>query len=137
MPERRRVIGLSPALRVNRPRAECQNTVRKILYISGRTQCAFMIIPVRLTYNIRREFERIFHCIPFALRCMRFYEEAATYRLPARIINTPSSAGTGCGLSVKMLVKNLGQARVVLERMRLNSVIGFFYLTESGAARRM
>ena len=68
---------------------------------------------------------------------MRFYEEAATYRLPARIINTPPSAGTGCGLSVKMLVKNLGQARVVIERMRLNSVIGFFYLTESGAARRM
>ena len=68
---------------------------------------------------------------------MRFYEEAATYRLPARIIHTPSSAGTGCGLSVKMLVKNLGQARVVLERMGLSSVIGFFYLTESGAARRM
>lgn len=68
---------------------------------------------------------------------MRYYEEVATYRLPARIINTPSSAGTGCGLSVKMLLKNLGQARAVLERMRLNSVIGFFYITESGAARRM
>lgn len=68
---------------------------------------------------------------------MRFYEEVATYRLPARIINTPSSAGTGCGLSVKMLLKNLGAARAVLERMRLNSVIGFFYITESGAARHM
>ena len=42
---------------------------------------------------------------------MRFYEEAVSYRLPARIINTPSSAGAGCGLSVKMLVKNMGQAR--------------------------
>ncbi|HIU21917.1 MAG TPA: DUF3343 domain-containing protein [Candidatus Limadaptatus stercorigallinarum] len=68
---------------------------------------------------------------------MRFYEELATYRIPARIINTPSSAGTGCGLSVKLLVKNLGQARAVLERMRLTSAVGFFYITESGAARRM
>ena len=68
---------------------------------------------------------------------MRFYEEAVSYRLPARIINTPSSAGAGCGLSVKMLVKNMGQARGVLERMRAESVIGFFYITESGAARRI
>lgn len=68
---------------------------------------------------------------------MRFYEEVRTYRLPARIINTPASAGTGCGLSVKMLVKNLGQARVVLERMRCDSVIGFFGIVENGSARRL
>ena len=68
---------------------------------------------------------------------MRFYEEVRTYRLPARIINPPASAGTGCGLSVKMLVKNLGQARVVLERMRCDSVIGFFGIVENGAARRL
>lgn len=68
---------------------------------------------------------------------MRFYEEVATYRLPARIINTPSSAGVGCGLSVKMLTKNHQQAKVVLERSRISSAIGFFTFTESGAARHM
>lgn len=68
---------------------------------------------------------------------MRFYEELQTYRLSARIINTPSSAGVGCGLSVKMLTKNLRQAQIVLERCRLSTVIGFFSLTENGTARRM
>lgn len=68
---------------------------------------------------------------------VRYYEELATYRIPARIINTPSSAGTGCGLSVKMLVKYRGQAGVVLDRMKLGSAVGWFYITESGAARRM
>ncbi len=68
---------------------------------------------------------------------MRFYEEAVSYRLPARIINTPSSAGSGCGLSVKMLAKNLGRARAILERMRTDSVIGFFGIAENGAVRRL
>lgn len=57
---------------------------------------------------------------------MRYYEELATYRIPARIINTPSSAGAGCGLSVKLLAKHLSAAKTVLERMRLSSAIGFF-----------
>ena len=68
---------------------------------------------------------------------MRFYEEVATDRIPARIINTPQAAGAGCGLSVKMLLKNLGQARVVLERMRPDSVIGFFRFTERGMVAPM
>ena len=68
---------------------------------------------------------------------MRFYEELTTYRIPARIINTPSSAGVGCGLSVKLLAKNLQQAKIVLERSRLASAIGFFYFAENGSARRM
>ena len=57
---------------------------------------------------------------------LRFYEEISTYRVPAKLINTPSSAGVGCGLSVKLLAKSMGDARRVLERMRLGSVIGFF-----------
>lgn len=68
---------------------------------------------------------------------IRFYEEAGTYRLPARVINTPSAAGTGCGLSVKMLVKNMGQARTLVERTRLDSVIGFFYIAANGAVSRV
>ena len=68
---------------------------------------------------------------------MRFYEELTSYRLSARIINTPSSAGAGCGLSVKMLMKNLQQAKIVLERSRISSAIGFFTFKESGAAKRM
>ena len=57
---------------------------------------------------------------------MRYYEELATYRIPARIINPPSSAGGGCGLSVKLLAEHLWATRTVLERMGLSSVIGFF-----------
>lgn len=68
---------------------------------------------------------------------IRFYEELTTYRIPARIINTPSSAGVGCGLSVKLLAKNLQQVKIVLERSRLASAIGFFYFAENGSARRM
>ena len=68
---------------------------------------------------------------------VRFYEEVITYRLPARVVNTPSSAGVGCGLSVKMLMKNLGQARAVLERMRTDSVIGFFGIGANGAVGRL
>lgn len=62
----------------------------------------------------------------------RYYEELQTYRIPAKIINTPSSASVGCGLSVKCLVRNLSQAMQVLERGRYNSVIGRFYVGDSG-----
>ena len=68
---------------------------------------------------------------------LRFYEEISTYRVPAKLINTPSSAGVGCGLSVKLLAKSMGDARRGLERMRLGSVIGFFRIAENGAAVRM
>ena len=68
---------------------------------------------------------------------LRFFEEISSYRVPAKIINTPSSAGVGCGLSVKLLGKSMPLVTRVLERMNFGSVIGFFRLTDCGAAVRL
>ena len=62
----------------------------------------------------------------------RYYEQLETYRIPATLINTPSSASAGCGLSVKCLVRNLPNAMQVLERGRYTSVVGRFYLGKEG-----
>lgn len=61
-----------------------------------------------------------------------YYEQLAVYRISATLINTPSSASVGCGLSVKCLVRNLPVAMQVLERGRYNSVIGRFYFNSDG-----
>lgn len=66
----------------------------------------------------------------------RYYEQLATYNIPARLINTPSTASIGCGLSVKCLVRNLPMAMNVLERGRYNSVIGRFYLSSDGKSTK-
>ncbi len=66
----------------------------------------------------------------------RYYELLSDYRISARLINTPSSASVGCGLSVKISAANMQQALTVLERGRFNSVIGKFYLSTGGRAIR-
>jgi hypothetical protein len=68
---------------------------------------------------------------------VRFYEMLIGYRVPSKIMNTPSSAGIGCGLSVKMFSKDMSKAKVVIERGKFNSVAGFFYLSQNGAAIRI
>jgi hypothetical protein len=62
----------------------------------------------------------------------RYYEQLAMYRISASLINTPSSASSGCGLSVKCLVRNLPIAMQVLERGHYNSVVGRFYVGNDG-----
>ena len=59
-----------------------------------------------------------------------FYEALLGYRIACKIINTPSSAKVGCGLSVKLFKK-------VLERGRFNSAIGFYYFSTNGSAIRI
>lgn len=66
----------------------------------------------------------------------RYHELLSDYRIPARLINTPSSASVGCGLSVKIATNNMQQALIVLERGKFNSVIGKFYLSNGGRAIR-
>ncbi len=51
-----------------------------------------------------------------------------------KIINTPSSAKVGCGLSVKLFAKDMPLAKKVLERGRFNSAIGFYYFSTNGTA---
>lgn len=64
----------------------------------------------------------------------RFYEALGDNRIPARVINTPASASVGCGLSVKALVRYLPQALKVLERGRFSTIIGKYYVGESGGS---
>lgn len=68
---------------------------------------------------------------------VRFFEALATYSITARLINTPSSAGVGCGLSVKLFAKDMQQARVILSRGRYQSAIGFYYFTPNGTVIRL
>ena len=68
---------------------------------------------------------------------IRFYEALIAYHINSKVINTPSSAGVGCGLSVKLFAKDMRQAKVVLERGRYASVIGFYYFSQSGSAIKL
>lgn len=68
---------------------------------------------------------------------IRFYEALIAYHINCKVINTPSSAGLGCGLSVKLFAKDMNQAKIVLERGRFASAVGFYYFSQNGAAIRL
>ncbi len=68
---------------------------------------------------------------------VRFYEDLISYRIACKIINTPSSAKIGCGLSVKLFARDMQQAKVILQRGRYNSAIGFYYFSPDGSAIRL
>lgn len=63
---------------------------------------------------------------------MKFYEAVTSYRLPSKLINTPSAAGVGCGLSVKMFAKDMPRVNVILNRGRFPSFAGAFYILSDG-----
>lgn len=77
--------------------------------------------------------------IPFRSRseAIRFYEMLMSYSISGKLINTPSSAKIGCGLSVKLFARDMAQAKKVLERGRFTSAVGIFYFSSSGAAIRV
>lgn len=68
---------------------------------------------------------------------IKFHEALVSYGISCRIINTPSSAKLGCGLSVKLFAKDMRQAKIVLERGKFQSVIGYYYFSQSGSAIRI
>ncbi len=68
---------------------------------------------------------------------IRFYEALLTYHVHCKVINTPSSAGLGCGLSVKLFAKDMGQAKIVLDRGRFTSAVGFYYFSQNGKAIKL
>ena len=72
--------------------------------------------------------------IPFRSRseAIRFYEGVT-----CKIINTPSSAKVGCGLSVKLFARDMQLARTVLMRGRYQSAVGVFYFSQNGTAIRV
>ena len=68
---------------------------------------------------------------------VRFYEDLISYHVAFKLINTPSSAKVGCGLSVKLFAKDMQEAKIVLQRGRYNSAIGFYYFAPNGNAIRL
>ncbi len=77
--------------------------------------------------------------IPFRSRsdAIRFYEALIGYGVTCKIINTPSSAKVGCGLSVKLFARDMQLARTVLTRGRYQSAVGVFYFSQNGTAIRV
>ena len=68
---------------------------------------------------------------------IRFYESLVGYHINCKVINTPSSAGVGCGLSIKLFAKDMRQAKIVIDRGRFASVIGFYYFSTNGTAIKL
>ncbi len=66
-----------------------------------------------------------------------YYESLLAYRISCKLINTPSSAKIGCGLSVKLFAKDMQQAKRVLERGRFSSAVGIYYFNNNGMAIRV
>ena len=74
--------------------------------------------------------------IPFRSRseAIRFYEALLGYNITCKLINTPSSAKVGCGLSVKLFARDMAQAKTVLIRGKFQSAVGIFYFSQNGTA---
>jgi hypothetical protein len=66
-----------------------------------------------------------------------FYEQTRTYRLPAKIINTPKEAMAGCGLAVKMLYRDLNRAKVLLKRGDFSSFAGIYAYQQNGILKKI
>ena len=62
---------------------------------------------------------------------LRFYDELRSYNISCRLINTPKEAKTGCGLSVKLLAKDLKRAQIILSR-GIVGVEGIFAVEHGG-----
>lgn len=66
---------------------------------------------------------------------LRFADELKSYRISCKVINTPKEANVGCGLSIKMFMKDIKKAQMVLQRISVNADAIFNY--ENGKLRRM
>lgn len=66
---------------------------------------------------------------------LRFADELKTYRISCKVINTPKEANVGCGLSVKLFMKDFKRAQVVLQRISVNA--DAILISENGKLRKM
>ncbi len=81
-----------------------------------------------------REFFIVFRSRAEAIR---YFELLKTYNISSKVINTPSEVKVGCGLSIKMFSKDMQMAKIVLERGRFSSQVGFYYFSQSGGVIRL
>lgn len=68
---------------------------------------------------------------------VRFLEGLQSYGISCKLINTPSGAKAGCGLSVKLFAKDMQMAHIVLERGKFSSVVGFFCFSQGGGVIKL
>lgn len=64
---------------------------------------------------------------------MAFYSILLSYKVPARIVNTPKQALIACGISVKFAVADYQKAMQIFKRRRFSSFVGFYKVFEDGA----
>ncbi|MDD4840116.1 MAG: DUF3343 domain-containing protein [Clostridia bacterium] len=70
-------------------------------------------------------------------QAMWFFEQAQSYRLPTKVINTPKEAMAGCGLAVKMLYRDLNRAKILLQRGDYSSLVGIFAYMADGSIKSL
>lgn len=63
---------------------------------------------------------------------LRFYDKLKQKRTNVFIINTPSRAGLGCGLSVKFFIENLNCVKNLLQLENYYSFAGLFCVLGKG-----
>lgn len=66
---------------------------------------------------------------------VRFSEFLRKNGVYCQIINTPKEAGVGCGLSVRLSVKDLNLARRAVKITNFNSFAGIFLVKTVGVRR--
>ena len=66
---------------------------------------------------------------------VRFAEFLRRNGVYCQIINTPKEAGVGCGLSVRVAVKDFSAARRAVNITGFSSFAGFFLVKTVGARR--
>ena len=63
---------------------------------------------------------------------INFYETLLTNSIKAELINTPSAAQMGCGLSVKIDYEDTAEASLIFSRGYYSTFKGLFTLIEDG-----
>ncbi len=79
----------------------------------------------------------IFFAFRSRSEAMKFYEQILNYGIAGQIINTPKEAGIGCGLSVKMMTRELERAKNILARGRFVTYLGAFAISFGGKISKM
>jgi len=66
---------------------------------------------------------------------MGFFDAATRKGLPCKLISTPRAISIGCGLSVKISVRDVELASKLLDCCNYNTFLGLFYYNGSDLSR--
>lgn len=65
---------------------------------------------------------------------MAFYSILLSYKVNARIVNTPKQAMIACGISVKLNINDYQKAMQIFKRRRFSSFVGFYKVFSDGSS---